>query len=62
MEKKLRRPRYLSQPPDLGPQFERPATRKGGKRMAVNAALPLEKEPPTKKVKMDVKSKRKTKK
>jgi hypothetical protein len=51
--KKARRPRYLSQPPNLGPQFERPATRHGGKRKVEAAGLPETKESKTKRVKMD---------
>jgi hypothetical protein len=51
--KKPRRPRYLSQPPDLGPGFERPATRHGGKRKAEVVGLPETKERPAKKVKRD---------
>jgi hypothetical protein len=49
--KKPRRPRYLSQPPDLGPQFERPDTRRGGKRNGEAAELSAGGGPSNKKVK-----------
>jgi hypothetical protein len=53
MQKKPRRPRYLSQPPDLGPQFERPATRHGGKRKADDDGMRATQESMSKKVKND---------
>ena len=55
-EKKRRRPRYLSEPPDLGPNFDRPATRNGGKRKAVDAELPVNGGSSTKKVKKGAKN------
>jgi hypothetical protein len=48
-EKKGRASRYPSQPPDLGPQFEQPATRNAGKRKIVDAGLDTVEEPPRKK-------------
>jgi hypothetical protein len=55
-EKKGRRPHYLSEPPDLGPNFDRPATRNGGKRKAVDAELPVNGGSSTKKVKKGAKN------
>jgi hypothetical protein len=53
IQKKPRRPRYLSQPPDLGPQFERPATRLGGKRKADDDGMGATQESMSKKAKND---------
>jgi len=55
-EKKGRRPRYLAKPPDLGPNFDRPATRNGGKRKVVDAELPVNGGSSTKRVKKGAKN------
>jgi len=53
IQKKPRWPRYLSQPPDLGPQCERPATRLGGKRKADDDGMRATQESMSKKAKND---------
>jgi hypothetical protein len=55
-EKKGRRPRHPPEPPDLGPNFDQPATRNGRKRKAVDAELPVNGGSLTKKVKKGTKN------